>query len=371
MVRKPVLVGQQRMGSAKGGEDYTTIMNQVVTVPPGSEGGTLRISFMDDKEDEGNEDFRVVISPVSLAHIKESESDLEATVTMLDVATESFVQPGTSNKIDILWVVDNSLSMGDEQAGLADNFEMFITNFVGIEKIDFKMGIITTDSYTNLVSGDELTLQAASDDQEAFTKTFQEKILVGTTGHTNERGFLFSQKFLEYDTTSWVREGAYLVIIYVSDENDHSIRTSGDSSAAYWVGKLQSYKKYKRLLKIYSIVHTDPSVDDDIDYDIEYYGERYKEASHLAGGPIADITGDFSNVLADFGENITRLANSFALSEKPQAGSLKVQVNGVVINERDWFYDEDSRTVSFKEKATPGSGDTVKISYLIHRPTTP
>ena len=354
-------------GSAKGGEDYTAVINQKVVIPAGRESGTLRIALISDDEDEGDEDFKVVIDSSSLANIRSEESDQEATVTLRDIISESYTQPETSNKIDILWVVDNSPSMGDEQAGLASNFETFITNFVDVEEIDFKMGIITTDSAINRVVGDDLTLQAATEDKKVFVTTFQEKIQVGITGHTNERGFLFSKKFLQYDTTSWVREGAYLVIIYVSDENDHSTSSGGDSSTAYWVGKLQSYKTHKRLLKIYSIIHTDPSID--VLSGIEYYGGRYKEASHLAGGLIADITGDFSNVLADFGENITRLANSFALSEKPQAGSVEVRVNGILINSRDWSYDEDSRTVRFEDRAVPDSGATIKISYLVYRPT--
>jgi len=46
--------------------------------------------------------------------------------------------------VDILWVVDNSGSMSNEQASLASNFNVFIDRFLD-QDINFKMGIITTD----------------------------------------------------------------------------------------------------------------------------------------------------------------------------------------------------------------------------------
>ena len=34
-------------------------------------------------------------------------------------------------EVDILWLVDNSSSMGEEQAGIANNFPVFLDFFVG------------------------------------------------------------------------------------------------------------------------------------------------------------------------------------------------------------------------------------------------
>lgn len=45
---------------------------------------------------------------------------------------ESFVQSAQSQiqAVDIVWVIDNSGSMKDEQTNLSNNFDSFITNFL-------------------------------------------------------------------------------------------------------------------------------------------------------------------------------------------------------------------------------------------------
>ena len=369
-------------GTALAGADYTAVGSTTVTVPAGTQSGTLRVPLTSDSEDEGDEKFKVVINSASLSNIKPSGSDLEADVTIRDLISESFTQPLISHKIDILWVVDNSSSMQNEQDGLADNFETFITEFVGVETIDFKMGIITTDSYTNLVPPNpsgydpsdssqdnvELTLAAAQRDKTFFIDNFKEKIKVGITGHSNEKGFHQTRYFLKYNgpscgssptciTPPWVREGAYMIVIYVSDSNDNSIRSLGNT-VADWVQLFKSYKTNSSLLKIYSIITTD--VDSDL------FGVRYKQASEMAGGLVGDIAGSFTAVLNDFSANIRRLARSFALANVPgDATSMVVRVNGVLVEAANWSYDPDTRTLRFHEGAVPQSGETIKVSFPV------
>ena len=57
------------------------------------------------------------------------------------------------NKADILFVVDNSCSMSEEQADLADNAEDFVKTltFAGT---DFQISVITTDSPEPVTPGD-------------------------------------------------------------------------------------------------------------------------------------------------------------------------------------------------------------------------
>jgi hypothetical protein len=59
--------------------------------------------------------------------------------------------PGSVTKTDILFVIDNSGSMEEEQTALADAFNSFISNFVS-KNVDYHIGIISTDSnsYANV-----------------------------------------------------------------------------------------------------------------------------------------------------------------------------------------------------------------------------
>ncbi len=61
---------------------------------------------------------------------------------------DTFQQQGNkiTAKMDILWVIDNSRSMDDEQKALKENFNSFITSFIG-KGYDYRIAVITTDAY--------------------------------------------------------------------------------------------------------------------------------------------------------------------------------------------------------------------------------
>ena len=58
-----------------------------------------------------------------------------------------------NNKIDILWVIDNSGSMQTSQANVQANFQSFISEFEA-KGLDFQMAVTTTDAYRALYTGD-------------------------------------------------------------------------------------------------------------------------------------------------------------------------------------------------------------------------
>src|SRR5262249_40734277 len=51
-----------------------------------------------------------------------------------------------NNKVDLLWVVDNSGSMDPLQANMTANFNSFINNFVS-KNFDFHLAVTTSDAY--------------------------------------------------------------------------------------------------------------------------------------------------------------------------------------------------------------------------------
>ena len=55
---------------------------------------------------------------------------------------ESFVQD-YNEKVDVLWVVDNSCSMGEELNQVTSNFSTFIDEWVNLD-LDYHLGVITT-----------------------------------------------------------------------------------------------------------------------------------------------------------------------------------------------------------------------------------
>ncbi len=276
--------------------------------------------------------------------------------------TENFSQSASeTKKLDIMWVIDNSGSMADEQADLGANFDSFITQFIN-KNVDFKMGITTTDTSSNtkkgkMVTGSDtkLTSAAAAASPSTFMSDFKNLVKVGISGSGSEMGLMATEGFMEkYATgaTPFIRPEAYLAVVILSDEEDQSPK-----SVAAYTEYLKSFKANAGLVKIYSIVNAK-----NVNTGGNTIGHaRYELASNQTAGVMSDIMDDFDDVLLEMGDSIVNLLDSFALAADPVAGSLKVFVNGV--ESSNYTFDAPSRSIKFTQGNLPPVGAQVKVTY--------
>ena len=238
----------------------------------------------------------------------------------LKTITENFSTQGTSPKVDILWVIDNSGSMGDEQNNLRRNLDSFINKFLS-KNVDFKMAITTTDDkkiYSGKVNGklDFLTSAKATQDLPSFLSAFKRWTQVGTWGSGREKGFNTTLNFLNRYSTNFLRSDAYFIPIYLSDEEEQS----GYSISKY----IEALAKYKTVDKIrsYSIVssyrrkHTK----------WETEGQRYEFLSNELHGQTLDIHDNFADSLDVISTNIVEINKRFKLKYKVE-GEVNVTVD--------------------------------------------
>ena len=75
----------------------------------------------------------------------------------------------TSPEVDVLWVVDNSCSMSEEQAAIAANFPLFMEYFLD-SALDYHIGVVSTDmddrNHQGLLrsAGEQLWIDTETDD---------------------------------------------------------------------------------------------------------------------------------------------------------------------------------------------------------------
>jgi hypothetical protein len=176
------------------------------------------------------------------------------------------------NQMDIIFVVDDSGSMAEEQSNLASNFPMFAQLLSSYttpegEPIDYRVAVTTTgrDMDYTINAGTISLPQHEDGDNGAFknncgmTKRFLEpsdanmdttlacRANVGTTGPGFEMPLLMSkwalsERMMDGTNTGFLRDGdALLGVIYLTDENDASndtnnwvIGTTGGEPAPNW-----------------------------------------------------------------------------------------------------------------------------------------
>ena len=288
--------------------------------------------------------------------------------------TDNFTQNNNQqvNYVDILWVMDNSGSMGRIQRSSGKEFKSLAEKIVATG-IGFNMEIITTgDGITftppsllmsdchlapaglpNILghaprSGGTLTSAKAQQDYNSFKLDFAEKISVGICGSGTERGILMSNLFFT-NNPNWTNRTDLLVIIFISDEEEQSNIVVSD-----FVGQIQLLKDNSSRVKMFSIVNNT--------------GSRYKEASRLTSGEVASITGGFSNIFTNFGTIIRGLLSGFALNQ-PQTevdeNTINITVNGGSwgVKGSKWNYDRTINSILFTQGNLPPGGARIQVTY--------
>ena len=281
---------------------------------------------------------------------------------VLEDREENFDQVEGPKKMDILWVIDNSGSMGDEQAALAYNFDAFIQDFV-LKNIDFKMAITTTDTSSESKAGrpvsgsmTELTTAKYNNNPTKFMNDFEDMIQVGTSGSGREKGILASEKFTQKHAQANFREDAYYIVVYVSDEEDQSPNTPSEH-----LTELRAWKQNEGLVKAYSIVKMSGSWPS---WAAQGY-ERYEAMATMTQGLTTDINNDFYNTLLQIGSDIANLADQYPLAEVPyDENDIQVYLDGVE-QASGWSYNSSSNTIQFD--VAPPAGTQIKVTYQVEQ----
>lgn len=266
--------------------------------------------------------------------------------------TDVFEQPIRSS-VDLLWVVDNSGSMSEEQASLAENAENFINTMVAADA-DYHIAVITTDS------GDFRDEFIDSEDTTGAIDSFVRQATPGTGGGSNEAGSEMAARCFDGGDcvdTDFFREDARLQILYVTDETDSSKMFSGWEWDAY-VEYFQDLKSNPDDVTINAIAGDYPS-----GCATAYAGVGYYEQTLATDGLYLSICAtDWADYLTTIGEEAAEQKNSFALTERPVEETIVVVVDGITYYS-GWSYDDVNQTVDFETDSIPAGGSTITITY--------
>ena len=259
---------------------------------------------------------------------------------------DSFVQPQTSNGVDILWVIDGSGSMNGDYPKVIQGISDMLTS---LPMISWRLMIMSMTGYESaaieglpLIPGD--TTQDALD---MFTANVQ---------GNNEKGFEAVFEFMANspDAHSWMRNDAALLIVFVSDEDDGSISTyQSVTSFASWLDAQRNNIYVSSIIN----VHPDVSVCNGYTHDI---GFRYIELTERYNGNIIDIcSDDWSQGVADASSQI-QPREFLELTHVPNdPNDIYVFVDGVEFSH--WTYDATNNRVVFT--ILPPENSLVEIAY--------
>ena len=323
----------------------------------------------------------------------------------------------SGQEVDILFIIDDSGSMCEEQDRLAAGFDYFIRN-AKVWNNDYHIGVISTNVVAEPVvgklnEGDRNRVPRYLTPQHGTKQKFAEFTKLGCDGgpycggfsdactDTQEAGLQAAMVALSAPLTTdtgvpcnsdadckgnpnicpepnacpyycldgtcggwnkgFLRDNAQLEIVVLSDEEDQSV----DQPAIY-IDFLKNIKGYHNvsMMHFHSIVGQNPSTCAEAEP-----GKRYLMVSDATNGIKGDIcASDYGPIMEDIGDVTFGLKVQFFLSRLANPSSISVKVNGQQCH-TGWTYDGNSNSIIFDGKnpndpcSQPAPGQVIEVSY--------
>ena len=286
--------------------------------------------------------------------------------------------------VDLLWVVDRSLSMRDDQeavAAAADGFFETINN----TDLDFRMAVTSSDNRQNLWVIEETGF---TNDPDAFRAA-----MLDPPGRDFEFGLTTGLNIARQaagnvlDAHQTFRRAATRIVVFFSDEEDIDIenaaQTPGCDPAANPAladcAPLQEIIAAYQALDITAFAITGdaptgcqsqngPGKADEA-------GIGYTQTALATGGSFGSICAD--DLSATFEEIIQAsygVASAYALSRPAISSTVKVVINGQAVprsRAQGFDYDPINHSILFFGAAAPDLGDELAVSYLTYEDLSP
>ena len=269
-------------------------------------------------------------------------------------------------EVDILWLIDNSSSMGEEQDGIADNLEVFLEYFLG-SGLDYHIGVISTDMDDPWHRGrlqEKRGLKWIDKNTVDAFGVMGEMTRLGIDGSGNEKGrdpiFRAIETHGDDANAGFYRASAGFHVVAISDEEDSSTEIS-ESEFLDW---LKSLKPTRSDISFSSIVSPMPICEGANDPGVEYI--RYTQEIGGTYWPICDD--DWAAVLDILGLEASGLVHEFFLSGLPVPGTIQVRVveeNGTTLEfyeGDDWIYSQARNSVTFLQ-FLPAPWSEIEVTY--------
>lgn len=273
-----------------------------------------------------------------------------------------------NNKVDVLWVVDNSsTTMQRHQDRIAGFMGSFYQGLLD-SKTDFHVAATTMDMSINGEDGDlvQSGLVVRKNTSNAVSR-LQSLIQRGGGGNNFEVGLAAMQRALEKAPSSFLRRDALLVVVFITDDVDVSqgsvsqyinyldtLKGSNTEEKQNWIanfiGVTQLNDPRCRTFGMYSGI-----------------GRRYIELATSSGGVVDTICyTDFSSYMDQITERLESVLNEFILEDIPLLSTISVIKNGQSVPQDEtngWVYKKETNTILLLGDSKPTPKDTIEIKY--------
>ncbi|MBI4815881.1 MAG: choice-of-anchor D domain-containing protein [Deltaproteobacteria bacterium] len=343
---------------------------QPVRVPPEVR-AEITIVFYPTRSDPALHESKLTFEHDDPDEASPAQVTLNGTATIDGPVQDTFEQL-EGPKVDILWVIDDSCSMFDEQARLIENLSGFVDHADSLGS-DYQMGVVVTDER----SPDAGKLQYCYPHPRIIDSTYPDReaafqclFNVGVQGSYIEAGLGAAMRAIQLAQSpvadrrnpnrGFLRDDANLAVVVMSDEEDQSL-ASLDLLKEFF----DSVKGPGRT-RVHAIAG--PVDEPCSNRQALGPGIRYHWMTEALGGLFFNIClEDWSPVLLNLGLNVFQPLQSWRLSQAADPASVTVIVDGrpVLFDPNNGFtYSASTNIVTFHGAEVPAPGAQIQVDYL-------
>lgn len=275
-----------------------------------------------------------------------------------------------NNKVDILWVIDNTPSMAQHQTTLAQKSGTFINGLLS-RNLDFRIAATTVDMRSGGTEGkfigSPMILTKATPNIAA---AFNQKITAAEEIYDLEQGLGAMKRAFELRNSTnagFFRSDALLVVIVVTNEDDGS--SDDPSDYISFLDTIKPRTPFGDRNWVFHMIGVTGAAGENCSTYGNYTepGDRYMELVNSSGGAKTTIcTGDFGAALAGVEKRIYDVASRFYLDRLPDVSSIEVRVDGNIIPNdpvNGWTYIEADNSIQLHGSAIARTDVKIDIFY--------
>jgi hypothetical protein len=304
-----------------------------------------------------------------------------------------------NNKIDILWVVDNSGSMAPLQDNLVSNFGNFIAGFQN-KGFDYKIAVTTSDAYLSETAfrndpNRSLYRDGVGTSHSGYPiitpltpnliATFVANATQGSQGSGDERVFQSLHDSMHNPKNAgFLRAGSYLAVIILSDEDDFSNDNRAEGADDHDYANLGLWKTDAVIADLDALTGSTPvarqynvsaiTVADDACLQSHLQqtgstiiGTRYIELAKKTQGVVGSVCdASYASSLNFIQKRIFEAATQFKLSKTPNASTIKVFSDGIAVlqdAQNGWTYNSTENSIIFHGTAVPSANASINVTF--------
>lgn len=305
---------------------------------------------------------------------------LSNTCAPIELSGEEIVyQEVKSQPLDVLFVIDNSNSMLDEQKEIGKRFKSFMSD---INETDYHVGITTTDltqskpgfngALDRFDNGELFLTKNSVNRDELFRKTvFRKETVDCKCASSDEQPLQASIRSFQKrnrENAGFFRDDAHLALIYVSDEDEMSDGGDLATRPREVINEINSIWGRSKEFSIYGII-IKPGDRECLrkqeEQNIAAYGFSIAELMQLSprGGVIGSICEDsYGGILKSMSSKIRRelLVKGATLKHLPVEGSVSVEV----IGGRPIRFAVSGKRIDFIDIPSEGTETRIRYRYI-------